>query len=192
MLRIASTNFESGDAALACIVPTPVAIVAVAVHATAASTVHSRAAAVEVVLLVAAVIVAAAFPIVVVEILSAPVATAAVAATAAVYDWLENLNALYAAAMAETSRTNITLGPGERTRGRVMLEQFWNELKMLVTLDLTSMGVSRSTAGTLYTGGISESVKETYEEDSDRVSPKFIKGMFDFPGTIRPGADSAS
>lgn len=108
------------------------------------------------------------------------------------FDWLENLNALYAAAMAETSRTNITLGPGERTRGRVMLEQFWNELKLLVSLDLTGMGVSRASAGKLYVGGISEADKETYEEDSDRTSPRFSRSMFNFPGTISPGTDSAS
>ncbi len=116
--------------------------------------------------------------------------TTPVASTAAAYNWLENLNTLYAAAMAETSRTNITLGPGERTRGRVMLDQFWTELKEMVKLDLTSMGVTRSSDGALYVGGISIADKETYEDDTDRVAPKFTKGMFDFPGKI--GSESAS
>ncbi len=115
-----------------------------------------------------------------------------VASTAGAYSWLENLNALYAAAMAEQSRTNVTLSPGERTRGRVMLDQFWTELKMLAGMDLTSMGMTRSSDGALYVGGISQTEKETYEDDTDRIAPKFTKGMFDFPGTIRPSGTTAS
>ncbi len=115
-----------------------------------------------------------------------------VASTAAAYNWLENLNALYAAAMVEQTRTNVTLSPGERTRGRVMLEQFWSELKEMVKLDLTSMGITRSSDGSLYVGGISIADKETYEDDTDRVVPKFTKGMFDFPGTIKPSGTTAS
>ena len=111
---------------------------------------------------------------------------------AAAYSWLTNLNTLYAAALVETSRTNITLGPGERTRGRVMLEQFWDELKMLVSMDLTSMGVTRSSKGSLYVGGISEADKDTYEDDSDRVAPRFERGMLDFPGTLKPTKSAAS
>ena len=115
-----------------------------------------------------------------------------VASTAAVYSWLSNLNSLYSAAEVEMSRTNITLAPGERTRGRVMLEQFWDELRKLVAMDLTLAGVSRSSVGVMYVGGISEADKETYEDDTDRVTPRFRRGQFDFPGTIRSSGTSGS
>ena len=36
---------------------------------------------------------------------------------------------------------------------------------------------------TPYVGGISESDKETIEDDSDRVRPLFVKGWDDIPGT---------
>ena len=110
-----------------------------------------------------------------------------VSSTAAAYQWIANLNTLYAAAETELSRTNITLGPGERTRWSVMLTQFWDELKRLVVMDLTLAGIGRSSTGTLYVGGISESDKDIYEQDTDRVNPRFSKGQFAFPGTIRSG-----
>ncbi len=112
--------------------------------------------------------------------------TTPVASTAGAYNWLSNLNALYAAAMAELSRSSAIVSPGERTRNSVMLDQFWSELKTMVSLDLTALGVTRGSAGKLYVGGISQDDKDTYEDDSDRVSPKFMKGMFDFPGTLKP------
>ncbi len=111
--------------------------------------------------------------------------TTPVASTAGAYSWLENLNTLYAAAMAETSRSSAIVSPGERTRGRVMLDQFWSELKEMVGLDLTALGVTRGSAGKLFVGGISEDSKDTYEDDSDRVVPRFSRDMHDFPGTIR-------
>lgn len=115
-----------------------------------------------------------------------------VASTAGAYSWLTNLNTLYAAAMAQSSRQSATIMPGERTVGRVYMDQFWSELKILAGLDLTTMGVTRSTVGKLYAGGISLSDKELYEDDTDRTPPKFAKGMFDFPGTIRPTVSTAS
>ena len=107
------------------------------------------------------------------------------------YDWLGQLNALYGAAYSEMSRTNVTLGPGERTRGQVYLEQFWAGLGKLCDGDMTLAGLSRSsTAGILYTGGISITDKEGREDDSDRVKPKFFKGLGSFPGTTTPTAGS--
>lgn len=115
-----------------------------------------------------------------------------VASTAAVYSWLENLNALYAAGMAEMSRSNVTLGPGERTRGQAMIQQFWDELKLLSSMDLTTMGVSRLSDGKLYAGGISISDKQTYESNSDRTAPRFHREQFRFSGTIAPTTSTAS
>jgi hypothetical protein len=115
-----------------------------------------------------------------------------VAATAGAYQWLKDLNTLYAAARVEMSRTNITLGPGERTRGQVMDEWFWRDLDRLQRRDLSTAGVSRSSTGKLYVGGVSQSDKATWDQDSDRVKPRFRKGMFETPGTTRAGTISAS
>ena len=115
-----------------------------------------------------------------------------VGAGTAAYDWLKNLNALYAAGNVEMSRANVVLAPGERTRGQVFLEMFWKQLEELCRGDLSLAGLSRSSYGKLYAGGISVSTKQTYETDSDRVEPRFGRGMFSFPGTIDPEVSSAS
>lgn len=108
------------------------------------------------------------------------------------YDWLGDLNCLYAAARAEMSRTNITLAPGQRTRGQVFDEMFWKQLKELLQLDLTQVGVSRGSSGRLYVGGISVSDKDSWEDDTDRVPSRFRRGMFDYPGRQSPDSVSAS
>jgi len=114
------------------------------------------------------------------------------ASSTSVYGWLRDLNALFGAARAEMSRSNVTLAPGERTRGQVFLAEFWSGVKQLTTLDLTGVGLSRSGTGTIYTGGISIAAKDAFESDSDRVSPRFRRGMFDFPDSGRPGVTGAS
>jgi len=115
-----------------------------------------------------------------------------VASTAAAYGWMTNLNALYGAARAEMSMTTDGMRVGERTRGQVFEKMFWDELKMMLKMDLTFAGISRSSTGTLYVGGISETEKDSYESDSDRVDPRFHRGIGAFPGTIRPDATTAS
>lgn len=114
------------------------------------------------------------------------------ASTTAVYVWLRDLNALFAAARAELSRTNITLTPGERTRGQLIEEMFWQGLAQLQQQDLTRAGLSRSQYGELYVGGISIDEKASWEADTDRVVPRFKREQFAFPGTVRPSGISAS
>lgn len=109
-----------------------------------------------------------------------------VAVTAGVYDWIADLNTLFAAARTEMSRSNITLGPGERTRGQVFEEYFWRDLDKLVNTDLSGLGVSRASRGILYAGGISVDDKQTWEDDTDRVTPRFSKNQFKFVETIDP------
>lgn len=118
---------------------------------------------------------------------SVPVASGTTA-----YDWLANLNAQYAAAYVEWSRTNVTLGPGERTRGDRFLESFWEQLDRLCDGDMSLAGLTRATTGQLYVGGISISTKQTYEADSDRVKPRFQRGQFKFPGILDPEGSTAS
>lgn len=115
------------------------------------------------------------------------------AVNTAIYDVLRNLNALYAAAYVELSRTNVTLGPGERTRGQYFLEEFWRQLKDLSSSqNLTHLGLSRSGQGAIYAGGTRVSEKQVWERDSGRVSPRFFRGLGRTPGTLAPGATTAS
>lgn len=114
------------------------------------------------------------------------------AATTTVYQWLADLNRLYAAARAEMSRVTETVGMGERTRGQVFDDWFWRDLDRLKARDLTMAGLSRSTTGKVYVGGTSKAAKQAVEDDSDRVKPAFSRGMFDFPGTRTPRTTTAS
>jgi hypothetical protein len=104
----------------------------------------------------------------------------------AIYDWLADLNNLFAASKAEMSRVNVTLGPGERTRGQVFYQMFKDGINEIDSLDLTSMGLSRISDDAIYVGGVSQDTKDTYEDDSDRVKPRFARGQFAFDETIRP------
>lgn len=119
--------------------------------------------------------------------------TVPVASGTAARDWLRNLNMLYAAGMSELTRINITLTPGERTRGQVLLDYFWKQLGQFTALDLTTMGVTRSTSrGTLFVGGISEASKDTYDTDSDRIAPRFARGMFATSGALTPTSNNTT
>jgi len=116
-----------------------------------------------------------------------------VAAGNRVYDWLADLGELYGAARVELSRTNVTLGPGERTRGQVFDEQFWNQLDRLCKNDLTQLGVGKSGTGArIYVGGISQTEKDRIIADTDLVAPRFSRNLFRFPDTVDPTAKGAS
>lgn len=116
--------------------------------------------------------------------------TVPVAAGTQLREWIRNLNALYAAAQAEMSRINVTLSPGERTRGQVFEEMFWEQLNNLCTLDLVGAGATTNSSGnsilgqTMFVSGTSVTSKDSYKTDSDRVKPRFSIGMFSMPGTV--------
>lgn len=95
----------------------------------------------------------------------------------AAYEQLNEINALYAAAIAEMTRTNQRLAPGERTRGQVFQKMFRDELAEFLAQDLSRAGLSYTTAG--YVGGISETEKDNVNDDSDRVPNRFTTGQFD-------------
>ena len=113
-----------------------------------------------------------------------------VGAGTSVYTRVQHLETLYAAALAEMARTNITISPGERTRGQLFEQMFWDGLEKLIDGDLTKLGLSKSSSGKIYSGGISVSVKDTYDSDTDRVSPRFKRGQFRWTGTGRPSGSS--
>ncbi len=114
------------------------------------------------------------------------------ASDTAIYAELLHCNALFAAGWVEMSRTNATVSKDERTRGQVFLEMFDDCLDGLLGRDLTLAGLTRQSAGRLYAGGISIADKQAKESDTDRVAPRFGRGMMDSPGTIGPVIGTAS
>jgi hypothetical protein len=105
-----------------------------------------------------------------------------IAATTSLYGQLEMLNTLYAAGMAEMSRINVILSPGERTRGQVFLEMFWKQLGELGTAgDLSAVGGGgRSDMAPLYAGGVNAADKASIDANSKFVKPRFKRDMFRF------------
>jgi len=108
------------------------------------------------------------------------------------YDWLADLNTLFGVSRAELSRTTATIGPGERSRGELFSNLFWDSLDRLADIDLTGLGVSRASRGVMYAGGISVADKQSRETDTDRVRPRFERSMFEFPGVVDPTGGTAS
>ena len=102
------------------------------------------------------------------------------------WDTLKELNILFAAAYVELARINITLAPGERTRGQVFRQMYEDALADLEGTDLSRVGFTRSADGKLYVGGISVTDKQTQETDTDRVSPRFTRRQMQFPETSDP------
>jgi hypothetical protein len=99
----------------------------------------------------------------------------AIPTTSAAYDLARAANALYAAWHAEDTRVNATISADERTRGDRFKRSFFDHLKMITGMDLSYLGVSKASG--VYMGGISLSDKATVEGDSDRVPPRFVRGM---------------
>ena len=97
-------------------------------------------------------------------------------ATSGAYDIAKQANAIYAAWMAESSRTNARTAPGDRTRADNFKKDFQTFLDVLKMLDLSSLGVTQT--GRVWTGGISVADKDGAEGDTDRVVPRFNRGQF--------------
>lgn len=112
------------------------------------------------------------------------------AADSAVYGMCAELNALYAAAYAEMSRTNVLLEIGQRTRGQVFEKMFWDYLERMQRMDLTLAGATRSgVGGKLFAGGLTQASKDEMTKD---IVGRFRRGMFRFPGTQNPGTVTGS
>lgn len=117
----------------------------------------------------------------------------AIGANSAAFEFARQANAFYGAYMAERSRLSARVSKQENTRGDVFKSDFEDTLEMLIGLDLSRMGVSRSNAPpTPYAGGISQSDKENYEADTDRIAPRFARGMFGNAETQKPDTSRAN
>ena len=116
----------------------------------------------------------------------------AIGTNSAAYEFARQANAFYGAYMAERSRLSARVNKQENTRSDQFRDDFEDMLKMLVGLDLSRMGVTRGAAPPAnYAGGISISDKQEFEDDADRVAPRFGRGMFDNQETIQPDTSNA-
>jgi hypothetical protein len=113
--------------------------------------------------------------------------TTPVASTVGLYQHLKQLDSLYAAGFAELARVNVTVGPGERTRGQVYLDMFWKQCNNLATYiggggggGASSLVPDSTVAGRIYVGGTSVADHDANEDDTDRIAPRFTRDMFKF------------
>lgn len=103
--------------------------------------------------------------------------------TEGLYGEVRQLETFYGVAMAEYSRRSSRVSTQERTRAEVFMELFEDGMKKLAGKDLAQVGLSVSGTAKIHIGGISKTRKETVEEDTDRVEPRFYREQFRFPGT---------
>jgi len=102
----------------------------------------------------------------------------AIPTTSPAYGLAQQANALFGAWFAERSRINARISADERTRADMFRKDYETLMDMLVMQDLALAGVPvLTTAGTPYAGGISVSDKATVAADTDRVAPRFTRGM---------------
>lgn len=114
------------------------------------------------------------------------------ASSNALYDLYRHMNALYAAWFAERRRTTDRTAPGEKSRADLLYNDLKAHIQMvfgadLDTLDLASAGLSPVNEVGPYGGGISKDDIEAFEDDEDRMPPRFVRGMSSaFRDTQRP------
>ena len=108
------------------------------------------------------------------------------------YEFARQANALYGAWMAEMSLLSARVSKSENARAQIFKKDFEDMVGMLLSLDLSQMGVTRGKAPPAnYAGGISETDKTETEDDTDRVRPRFGRGMFDNSDTMKPDTERA-
>lgn len=106
------------------------------------------------------------------------------------WEMARDINALYAAWMAERSRTLTRITADERTRADMFKRDYKEQLDALMVLDMSALGVAQT--GAAYAGGISAADKATQESNTDRVTPRFVRGMGRDESIPGPGAYSDS
>ena len=80
----------------------------------------------------------------------------------------------------------------QRTRGDMFMKQFDKMIERMMGLDLSGAGMS-VTRKKIYAGGISRGDKQSVEQNTDRVAPRFARGQFRNPlGVQDVGTDTAS
>jgi len=108
------------------------------------------------------------------------------------YEFARQANALYGAYLAERSLLSARVSKQENSRSSIFKEDFDDMLEMLVALDLSNLGVTRGKAPPAnFAGGIDKSDKQLTEDDTDRIRPRFGRGMFDNPEAEVPDTTNA-
>jgi len=112
-----------------------------------------------------------------------------VGTSATVYDQIVDLNAIYGAYKAESTKMSSRVTVTESTRSQMFKTDFDKQLKELLAMDLSQAGVGHTSQ--IKVTGISESDKKAVDDDTDRVSSRFKRGQFNISGATRPaGSDS--
>jgi len=102
----------------------------------------------------------------------------------AVYGQVQNLEMIYGAAMAETTRLTTRTAANERTRGQIFMKMFQDGLKQLLDTNLSAAGMSKSGTAKIYVGGQSKDRKSVLAGDSDRVRSSFNVDLMEWSGTM--------
>ena len=100
--------------------------------------------------------------------------------SAAVYDELADLEAIFAASRVYAVRTTITTSSDQQTKDAMLRKMFEDQMTDLLRSDLSQSGLTHT--GRVYAGGISIDDKSSVEDDTDRVVPAFSRGVHDYPG----------
>ena len=104
----------------------------------------------------------------------------AISTTSIAYEFARQANALYGAWMAERSRISARVTNDPNTRDRQFKRDFTDMIDMLVELDLTRMGVSRTNRQPdNWAGGVDVQDKDDNSSDTSIVQPRFARGQFD-------------
>jgi hypothetical protein len=106
------------------------------------------------------------------------------------YGMATTINAYFAAWEAESSRLSAMVQAGERTRADVFFKNWNAMLTILSTRDLSRAGVPAQSGA--YAGGISRSDKAAVSGNSDRVAPRFSRGMGHNPAAGWPPDNNPS
>src|SRR3990167_945054 len=109
----------------------------------------------------------------------------AIPANSPAYGLATAANAFYAAWMAELSVISARVSRDENTRDDRFKRAFESQMTILMTMDLSMLGVSRTRRPpTPYAGGVSVIDKQANEDNTDIVQGRFRRGQF-----LNPEAD---
>ncbi|KKL24171.1 hypothetical protein LCGC14_2417980 [marine sediment metagenome] len=109
----------------------------------------------------------------------------------ALYDFLADIEANYAAWRSELARSSPRTAKGERSRADDFRKAYEANLRQLDKMDLTMLGFTpKETRGSgWYAGGISVADKEAVESNTDRVKPRFKRDKFANPDSPNDSTD---
>lgn len=115
----------------------------------------------------------------------------AIPTTSAAYGIAAAANAFWGAYMTELSLISARVDRMENTRDERFKRAFDKQLEILMKLDLSVLGVSRSGIARPYSGGIRQTDKDN-NDDGDVIQSRFRRGQFRNTDAIDPVATTPS